>query len=288
MTRPLRIEYPDAIYHVTSRGNARNDIFLSDQDRFDFLIVVALVVKRYNWLCHAYCLMDNHYHLLIETPDANLSQGMRQLNGVYTQKYNWRHSKTGHVFQGRYKAILVDKDNYLLELCRYVVLNPVRANMVKKPDEWKWSSYRATAGIKTVPEYLKVDWLLGFFSKNKSEAQKLYRKFIREGIDTGSPWDELQGQILLGEEGFIEKCKYLLSDKENHKEIPRSQRYLHRPALSKLFEKADNKYGRNQRMHDAHMKYGYTLKEIADHLGVHYSTVSRAIKGLQENCHCKT
>ena len=130
MARALRIEYPDAVYHITSRGNARNEIFADDQDRDNFLTVLGVVVKRYNWLCHAYCLMDNHYHLMIETPDANLSRGMRQLNGVYTQKYNWRHSKTGHIFQGRYKSILVEKENYLLELCRYVVLNPVRANMV--------------------------------------------------------------------------------------------------------------------------------------------------------------
>jgi putative transposase len=288
MSRPLRIEYPDAVYHITSRGNARNDIFLSDQDRADLLYILALVVKKYNWLCHAYCLMDNHYHLLIETPDGNLSKGMRQLNGIYTQKYNWRHSKTGHVFQGRYKAILVDKDNYLLELCRYVVLNPVRANMVKKPEEWKWSSYKPTAGLKTIPEYLIVDWILSYFSKNKSEAQKLYRRFVLEGIDTESPWDELQGQILLGEEGFIEKCKDVLSDKEKHKEIPRSQRYLNRPLLSKIFEKTDNKDERNKLMRVAHIEYGYALKEIADHLGIHYSTASKAIKEMGQNCHFKT
>ena len=280
MARPLRIEYPDAVYHVTSRGNARNDIFLSNQDRTDFLDILALVVKRYNLLCHAYCLMDNHYHLLIETPDGNLSKGMRQLNGIYTQKYNWRHTKTGHVFQGRYKAILVDKDNYLLELCRYVVLNPVRANMVKKPEEWKWSSYKATAGLKTIPEYLIVDWILSYFSRNKSEAQKLYRRFVREGIDAESPWDELQGQILLGEEGFIEKCKDVLADKEKHKEIPRSQRYLNRPHLSRILKKAENKDERNKLMRIAHIEYGYTLKEIADHLGIHYSTASKAIKEM--------
>ena len=234
MTRPLRIEYQNAVHHVTSRGNARNKIFLGDQDRENFLFVLDAVVKRHNWLCHAYCLMDNHYHLMIETPDANLSRGTRQLNGVYTQKYNWWHSKTGHLFQGRYKSILVDKENYLLELCRYVVLNPVRANMVEKPEEWKWSSYGATAGLKTVPNYLTVDWILGLFSNNKAEAQKRYRKFVREGIHTGSPWDDLQGQILLGEEGFIEKYKDLLSDKEQIKEIPRPQRYVSRPRLSNL------------------------------------------------------
>jgi putative transposase len=282
MARPLRIEYPNAVYHVTSRGNARNKIFFGDQDRENFLFILEAVVKRYNWLCHAYCLMDNHYHLMIETPDANLSRGMRQLNGVYTQKYNWWHSKTGHIFQGRYKSILVDKENYLLELCRYVVLNPVRANMVEKPEEWKWSSYGATAGLKTVPNYLTGDWILGLFSNNKAEAQKRYRKFVREGIHTGSPWDDLQGQILLGEEGFIEKYKDLLSDKEQIKEIPRPQRYVSRPRLAKLLSKEDKTARRNRGIHSAHVKYGYTLKEIADHLEIHYTTVSKAIKGLEE------
>jgi len=278
MARSLRIEYPNAVYHVTSRGNARNDIFLSDQDRADFLNILASVVKRYNWLCHAYCLMDNHYHLLIETPDGNLSRGMRQLNGVYTQKNNWRHNKTGHLFQGRYKAILVDKDNYLLELCRYVVLNPSRAHMSERPDDWPWSSYKATAGLKIVPEYLTTDWILSFFSKNKTEAQNHYRKFIREGIDIKSPWEELRGQILLGEESFIEKCKIVLLDKENKKEIPKSQRYLDRPQLNNMFAKVQNKDERNKLIRVAYIKYGYSMKEIADDLGIHYTTVSKALK----------
>lgn len=282
MARALRIEYPDAVYHVTSRGNARNRIFADDQDRENFLAVLGVVVKRYNWLCHAYCLMDNHYHLMIETPDANLSRGMRQLNGVYTQKYNWRHSKTGHIFQGRFKSILVEKENYLLELCRYVVLNPVRANMVEKPEEWKWSSYGATAGIKSVPDYLTVDWILGLFSRKKGEAQKRYRQFVREGIHQASPWEELQAQVLLGKEGFIDKFKDLLSDKEQVKEIPRPQRYVSRPGLSKIFQEGETKSRRNRHIHTAHVKYGYTLKYIADHLRIHYTTVSKAMAGFDK------
>jgi REP element-mobilizing transposase RayT len=281
MSRPLRIEYPDAVYHVTSRGNARSDIFHSDSDREAFLKILTSVVRRFNWLCHAYCLMDNHYHLLIETPDGNLSQGMRQLNGVYTQQYNWRHTKTGHVFQGRYKAILVDKDNYLLELCRYVVLNPVRAKMTEAPEQWKWSSYRCTAGMKQPPDYLTTNWLLGLFSQRKSEAQKLYRKFVRGGMGLKSPWQELQGQILLGKESFINEYKSLLYDKQPIKEIPRAQRYLNRPRLSALFGEECNKEERNKRIHQAHIQHGYTLKEIADHLGIHYTTVSKALKNEQ-------
>jgi REP element-mobilizing transposase RayT len=125
MARPLRIEYPGAVYHITSRGNPRADIFLTNADRQVFLDILGNTVEKYNWLCHAFCLLANHYHLIIETLDPNLSLGMRQLNGVFTQSFNRAHNRVGHVFQGRYKAILVEKESHLLELCRYVVLNPV-------------------------------------------------------------------------------------------------------------------------------------------------------------------
>ena len=241
MSRPLRIEYPDAVYHVTTRGNAKNDIFYSDSDREAFLKILSGVVSRFNWLCHAFCLMDNHYHLLIETPDGNLSKGMRQLNGVYTQKYNWMHQKEGHVFQGRYKAILVEKESYLLELCRYVVLNPVRAGMTEKPEQWRWSSYRFTAGMKTPPAYLTTGWILELFHQKKTEAEKLYQKFVTAGIGLKSPWKELRGQILLGEEEFVDSHRDLLQDKQTVKEVSRIQRYLSRPKLSTLFLKERNK-----------------------------------------------
>ena len=280
MTRPLRIEYEEAIYHVTSRGNARNKIFGDDIDRKRFLEVLGSVVKRYNWLCHAYCLMDTHYHLLIETPDANLSMGMRQLNGVYTQAYNRRYRRPGHVFQGRYKAILVQKENYLIELCRYVVLNPIRAKMVERAEEWKWSSYSATIGLRKVHEYLTVDWVLSQFGSKKKTAQKRYKEFVTEGIQKESPWGELQGQILLGGEGFVEKFKDLLADQEQTKEIPRHQRYIGRPSLPEIFKhgKAEDKNRRNRNICKAHVKFGYTLKEIADHLKIHYTTASKALK----------
>ena len=127
MSRPLRIEFAGAVYHVTSRGNGRKPIFRDDVDRRSFLEVLHKVNQRHHWICHAYCLMTNHYHLVIETPEGNLSRGMRQLNGVYTMYFNRRHRTVGHVFQGRFKAILVERESYLLEVCRYVVLNPVRA-----------------------------------------------------------------------------------------------------------------------------------------------------------------
>ena len=155
MARPLRIEFPGAIYHITSRGNARLPIFEDITDRTRFLEVLDGVVKRFKWRCHAYCLMNDHYHLIVETPEGNLSLGMRQLNGVYTQSFNRRHRQGGHIFQGRYKAILVERETFLLDLCRYVVRNPVGAGLVKEAEKYFWSSYLATAGIEKRPPFLK-------------------------------------------------------------------------------------------------------------------------------------
>ena len=163
MARPLRIEFPHAIYHVTSRGHARQRIVKTDADRQAWLSVLGQVIGRFGWLCHAYCLMANHCHLLIETPQPNLSRGMRQLNGVYTQVFNRRHHRVGHLLHGRFSAILVEKEPHVLELCRYVVLNPVRAKAVTWPGDWLWSSYCATVGELPAPAWLTMDWVLGQF-----------------------------------------------------------------------------------------------------------------------------
>ncbi|MGE0826479.1 MAG: transposase [Candidatus Binatia bacterium] len=182
MTRPLRVEFPGAVYHVTARGDGREAIFIDDSDRRLFLEVVGHVLDRFAWQCHAYCLMGNHYHLLIETPEANLSRGMRQMNGVYTQRFNRRHARVGHVFQGRYKAIVVQKDEHLLELCRYVVLNPVRAGMVKRVQDWHWSSYRVTVGQTDSPSWVTTDWLLAQFGQRQAAAIRAYQQFVTEGV----------------------------------------------------------------------------------------------------------
>jgi putative transposase len=152
MAGPLRIEYPGAVYHVTTRGNEKKAAYKDDRDRETFLSTLARVNERYHCFCHAYCLMDNHYHLVVETPDGNLSMGMRQLNGVYTQAFNKRHQRAGHLFQGRYKAIPIQKDSHLLEVCRYVVLNPLRARMLKDLGQWRWSSYNGRTGRDRPPK----------------------------------------------------------------------------------------------------------------------------------------
>ena len=181
MARPLRIEFAGALYHITSRGDRREVIFDDDEDRRVFLNVLAEVAQGYNWICHAYCLMTNHYHLVVETVEGNLSKGMRQLNGVYTQASNRRHQRVGHLFQGRFKGILVDKDEYLQELSRYVVLNPVRLGIVESPEQWPWSSYGATIGKTVVPSWLAVDGLLSLFGEGRDEAQRNYRWFVSSG-----------------------------------------------------------------------------------------------------------
>ena len=281
MARPLRLEYSGAIYHVTARGNAQNAVFLDDRDRETFLTCLSEVVLRLGWLCHAYCLMDNHYHLLIETPDGNLSQGMRQLNGVYTQRFNRRHQRVGHLFQGRYKAILVERDSYLLELCRYVVLNPIRARMVKHIERYPWSSYPATLGMTACPSWLNTDWLLGQFGKRRSIARQRYAELVAQGIGTASPWAAVQGQVLLGTATFVENIRPLLEGKDQLTEIPRAQRLLHRPNIKKLFTKEvrGDKMMRDKAMRQAYLEYGYSMAAIADSAGVHYSTVSKIIKG---------
>jgi putative transposase len=278
MARPLRIEYPGAIYHLTSRGNARQAIFLNDADRRLFLDMLGAVVERFNWRCHAYCLMGNHYHLLIETAEATLSRGMRELNGRYTQAFNRRHHRVGHLFQGRFKAILVERENYLLELCRYVVLNPLRAKMVTSPGRYQWSSYRATAGQGKTPPFLTKAWVLAQFGSRRAEAASRYRAFVHAGIGAPSPWQALKAQLLLGSEAFLKKMAPYAKGAEKLREIPRRQRLLARPSLAALFNPtATDRSARNRQIQVAHRKHGYTLSEIGRHLELHYSTVSKVV-----------
>ena len=239
MARPLRLEFPGAVYHVTSRGNDRQDIAIDEHDRSQFLSLLTHVVDRYAWLCHAYCLMGNHYHLLIETPQPNLSLGMRQLNGRYTQAYNRRHERVGHLFQGRFIAILVEKEAHLLELSRYVVLNPVRAKLVSHPRQWAWSSYRATVGETKAPAWLTIDWILGQFGTRTGPAQDRYRAFVTEGHGGPRPWAQLTGQIYLGSEEFVARHQ----PNRVIRDIPRWQTQAQRPSLHALFTSQKQKRG---------------------------------------------
>jgi REP element-mobilizing transposase RayT len=265
------------VYHVTSRGDGGEDIYLSDEDREIWLEVFGQVCARFNWVCHAWCQMTNHYHILIETPEANLAQGMRQLNGVYTQRFNRAHGRVGHVFQGRYKAILVERDSYLLELARYVVLNPLRANMVKRLENWPWSSYLATCGQAASPKWLQTDWMLAQFGRRRSSAIAKYVAFVHEGTRLPSVWAQLQGQIFLGSEAFVRKMQAQIEQKPTLDEIPRAQRR----AMTQPLAEFEKRYQRDEAMARAYLSGQHTLAEIARHFGVHYSTVSRAVRKFE-------
>lgn len=278
MARPLRIEFEGAVYHITSRGNAGHAIFLDDSDRLHLLDVLLEVVERFAWICHAYCLMSNHYHLLIETPRANISRGMRHLNGIYTQSFNKQHKRTGHVFQGRFKAILVEKESHLLEVARYVVLNPVRGKMAKHPGQWAWSSYRATAGEIASPAFLSTGWLLKQFDQQPKRARVSYQRFVDAGVGI-CLWHDLRGGVLLGGEQFTEEMRPFLHAAVRSKEIPRMERMLAKPPLEELFQGTEtDKALRNERIHIAVRKHDYTLFQLQEYLGMHYSTISRIVK----------
>ncbi len=303
MARPLRVHYEGAVYHVTSRGNERKNIVRSDKDRELFLWVLAQVVEDHHVMCHAWVLMDNHYHLLVETPEANLSRAIRHLNGVYTQKFNRRNNRVGHLFQGRYKAIHVEKGTHLLELCRYVVLNPVRARLVKHPRKWKWSSYRATAGIEKKEPWFEVDWVLGQFGRQSKQAQRAYRKFVLEGLrKKESPWEKMEGGVYYGGEGLKEKLKGLLDKKDP--EIPMKHHRIEKHTAEDVIQKVSKAYkveekeittkfhkaneARDVGMYLLRKRAHLGLKEIAEKFGVKYSAVGNRIAMVKKRMEGET
>lgn len=242
-----------AYYHVISRGTAQQAIFLDCTDRRNFLRILSDVIREQGWECHAYCLLDNHYHLFIHTPTPTLALGMKYLNGVYSGRFNARHGRTGHLFQGRYTSRLVENDSYYLGLVRYIAWNPVRAGLCNDVQEWEWSSYRGTAGFCARPSFLNTDLVLGMFSDDCISARKAFIQFI---TDTS------------GEDAFscgIAPGSHL---NDESKEL--------RP-LSALIKHVEDKNKRDQEIIDAYAKYGYTMTEIADHLGLHLSRISRII-----------
>jgi putative transposase len=279
MSRPLRLEFPDALYHITSRGDRREDIYEDAVDREAYLKILASVITQFNWVCYAYCLMGNHYHLLIQTPDGNLSKGMRQLNGVYTQFYNRQHRKTGHLYQGRYKAILVDQDSYLLELSRYIVLNPVKAGIVQQVAQWPWSSYPAMVGDCESPEWLTSDFVLSQFAKQRKVAIKRYINFVEAGVKNGPIWSQVINQIYLGDKAFIDKVQQYLTDQKDDIQIPKKQRMS---VVRPLSDYEQQSKGRNDAIIKAYASGGYSYQEIGDYFGLHFTRVGRIVRASNQ------
>jgi putative transposase len=269
MSRPLRVEFPGALYHVTARGNEKKAIVRHDGDREEWVSTLSHACERFGWRCLAWCLMDNHFHLVLETPTANLARGMRQLNGRYAQRFNGRHKRVGHLFQGRYKAMLVERGPYLLEACRYTVLNPARLRIPRRYDTWAWSSFQATAGFAPRPSWLALDRLLEQFAVMPALAQRRYRRFIHEGLGEPLQLDPTDGEIYLAGRAYVRRH----GGKPNASlEIPRCQREPIAASLEQLL-----RTGTNDAVARAYRDGGYTLREIAAALGVHYSTISRRL-----------
>jgi putative transposase len=270
--RALRVLYPGAVYHVTARGNQRQAIFVDAIDRLEFLRLLQLTIERYGWICHGYCLMGNHYHLLIETPRGNLPIGMRHLNGCYSQWFNRRWQRVGHLFQGRYKAELVEKHPYLLELVRYMALNPMRTDpaLCAAPEHYAWSSYRVLLGLAPGPAWLTVDWVLAQFGDDYEAARSRLKAFVEEGLATEvAEAPDAIGGMYFGSEQFIAET---VGDAGPIPEIPRAHWQPLRPSLDVIFETVD------EPIVVAYREYGYTLREIGAYLGCHYQTVSRRLR----------
>ena len=237
MARPLRIEFPGALYHVTSRGNEQRAIFRSDRDRKAFLGFLGETVRRFGWSVTAYTLMTNHFHLVFQTPEPNLSRGMHWLNSRYAGWFNRTYKRRGHLFEGRFKAFLIDKETYLAEVLRYVVLNPVRAHMVKRPEDYKWSSYRATAGYDAALDCLDLASALSFFHPDRDEARMNYKEFVCAKIDDEeSLWSKLTNGIYLGTEDWTRKMRKIVETKPRSTDHPRVQRAVGRPKMHLIVE----------------------------------------------------
>jgi len=274
MARPIRIEFPGGLYHITSRGNAKQKIYLDAVDYRSFFSILGDVAGDCGWQCYAYCLMPNHYHLVVATPNGALSRGMRQLNGVYAQRFHYRHASVGHVFQGRFKSILVQRDAYLLELCRYVVLNPVRAGLARTCAGWRWSSYLATVGRYPKPSFLASEWLLEQFGKSPGRARTAFVKFVEDGVKSVSPLEDVRGGIFLGDEAFVSGFSPQLAGKRAGLEFPLAQRLADRPPLCEILTDTGNKLLRGQQIVQARERWGYKITEISRHLRMHRNTVA--------------
>ena len=301
MGRPLRVEYTGALYHITSRGNERRKIFLDDGDRKKFLGILEDYHDRYGILIHSYVLMDNHYHLILETPRGNLLKVMHGLNGGYTGYFNRKYGRSGHLFQGRYKGIIVDKDSYLIPLSRYVHLNPVRAKIVERPEQYRWSSYPGYIGKGKENGWVEYSWILSQFGRGMLRARRKYRGYTEEALKkkVESPFKSLHSQIILGGEEFIKGIRGMLTGKALSHEIIERKRLMEYPLLDEVVRRVAKAFkidegairgkgGRANRARKAALylaqRYtGLSNKAIGDLFGgIHYSAVSKASERLRE------
>jgi len=284
MSRPLRIEYNNACYHVTSRGDRRFTIFRNDSDRLTWLALLAETCKRFEFTVLAYCQMGNHYHLVVKTRQANLARGMRYLNGNYSQYFNRQHHVVGHVFQGRYHAILCQESEYLRELSRYTVLNPVRAGLVTHPGHWLWSSFRALIGAIDAPAWLDRDTVLALFGNSHESAIHAFEEFVLAGIGQESPFRAVRNQLFLGSDEFCAQA----GQGEIHGDLLEIKRTQRRAIVEPLKDYFVRHADRHEAMAAAYLSHHYTMAEIADFCQVSVRTVSRAVKAHRKMSDCQS
>ncbi len=286
MARPLRIAFAGAFYHVTARGNERKAVFKSNQDRQKFLEYLEIAAQRYSAVIHAYCLMDNHYHLLLETPSGNLPRIMRHINGAYTTYFNFKRARAGHLFQGRYKAILVEKDEYAKALSRYIHLNPVRAKLVETPEKYQWSSYNFYIGAKKAPGWLRRGFILSCFADKVSRAQQRYKEFVSLLVsqEYDSPFKEVTASVLLGSREFIEFIKGRLSDNKPVRDLPAIRQLAPKITCQEIMDRVESQFGddpataRRISLYLCRKHTGEKLKAIGAQFGIGDSAVAQSFK----------
>ena len=300
MGRPLRIEYPGALYHITSRGNEKREIFLDDHDRGKFLEILKDYHERYGILIHSYVLMNNHYHLVLETPKGNLLKAMHGINGGYTGYFNRRYGRAGHLFQGRYKGILVEKDAYLLELSRYIHLNTVRAGTVKTPELYEWSSYPAYIGMQKEKSWMEYSWVLSRFGRDEGMARRNYKEYVEEGLEgkIETPLKDLYARVILGGKEFREDIRRLLKRQKISDEIIEKKGFTENRAPEEIIKevaktlgikegevlnRGKNEEGRKIAIYLIQRYSGLSNKEIGEIFGgIHYSSISKISMRLKE------
>jgi len=285
MARPLRIQYPGALYHVISRGNRRGAIVLDKADREKRLDWLRRTVETHGWRLHAFVLMGNHEHLFVETPEPNLAAGMQYLNGSYTSYFNRRHRRGGHLFQGRYRGHLIEEEGHYLEVSRYLHLNPVRAGLVEMPQQWPWSSYPGYCERRRVFGWVTYSRVLADFGGDEASARRAYVRFVRAAIADrpDSPFAEAAGGLLVGSAAFVDRVRLLLEGRSADKGLPQLEALRPRPPLETILSVVAAHFGRESdswmegtRSDDAgravaaylaRRRFGYRARDVAAALG---------------------
>jgi len=268
MARPQRIEFAGALYHVSAKGQGGGRLFHDAEDAAGFLTILGRVCRRFGWAVMAYCLLPDRFELVVETKRANLSEGMRRLSGLYGQAFNRRHARRGPVFQGRFKAVLVDRELYLADVCREVLRQPVEAGLAARARDWRWSSCR-TMGKEAAPDWLARETLLRLFSDDPEAAAARFSAFVEIFLSGSDPWSDRRDQIYLGSDGFVEQVQALRKRVKESLGLAEEER-------KPLAWFAETYPEPHEAMARAHLEGGYSQPEVAAHFGVHYSTVSRA------------